>query len=339
MKRHILEQNYPRLLASAGIDAEQVLRKAGVAEDTFTHHPPTMTTSDYFAFLTAIGKLCPPGSAVQLASATGIEQFSPPVFASYCARNGRVCIERLKQYKRIIGPLEFHTTGTTKQMSIELVCEGYELPSFLVECEFVFLVNLLRTATGEHITPTSVQLHQLDVDRAVVDFLGCLPQVGPSNVIAFATRDMELPFISHNDSMWSYFEPELQRRLAELDADDSYTTRVQSALMEMLPGGETGIDDVAHRLGMSKRTLQRKLGAEKTTFQAQLKHTRQLLAQHYLTTTSMKVDEIAYLLGYIELNSFLRAFYTWLGMSPREYRARHAVDEQSLQPPTPPTPP
>ena len=64
MKRHILEQNYPRLLASAGIDAEQVLRKAGVAEDTFTHHPPTMTTSDYFAFLTAIGKLCPPGSAV-----------------------------------------------------------------------------------------------------------------------------------------------------------------------------------------------------------------------------------------------------------------------------------
>ena len=37
MKRHILEQNYPRLLASAGIDAEQVLRKAGVAEDTFPH--------------------------------------------------------------------------------------------------------------------------------------------------------------------------------------------------------------------------------------------------------------------------------------------------------------
>ena len=107
----------------------------------------------------------------------------------------------------------------------------------------------------------------------------------------------------------------------------------------MLPGGETGIDDVAHRLGMSKRTLQRKLGAEKTTFQAQLKHTRQLLAQHYLTTTSMKVDEIAYLLGYIELNSFLRAFYTWLGMSPREYRARHAVDGQTLRPPTPPTPP
>ena len=79
MKRHILEQNYPRLLAPVGIDAEQVLRKAGVAEDTFTHHPPTMTTSDYFAFLTAIEKLCPPGSAVQLASATGIEQFSPPL--------------------------------------------------------------------------------------------------------------------------------------------------------------------------------------------------------------------------------------------------------------------
>ena len=80
---------------------------------------------------------------------------------------------------------------------------------------------------------------------------------------------------------------------------------------------------MARRLGMSRRSLQRRLGEEGTTFQKQLNHTRELLAKHYLGTTSMSTDQIAYLLGYLELNSFLRAFSTWCGMSPSEWRRTH----------------
>ncbi|WP_283612265.1 hypothetical protein [Limosilactobacillus pulli] len=67
--------------------------------------------------------------------------------------------------------------------------------------------------------------------------------------------------------MWNYFEPELTKRLADLEIDDSISARVRSALAELLPSGETTIDDVAHELGISKRILQRKLKEEKTTFQ------------------------------------------------------------------------
>ena len=89
---------------------------------------------------------------------------------------------------------------------------------------------------------------------------------------------------------------------------------------ELLPGGAGTADDVAEKLGLSKRTLQRKLMEENTSFQKQLNGTRELLARHYLRNTDMSSDEIAFLLGYQEINSFLRAFNIWTGMSITEFR-------------------
>lgn len=176
----------------------------------------------------------------------------------------------------------------------------------------------------ERIDATSAQMQEPPQGDAFAKFLGCDVEAAPRNVISFRSADMDVPFVSHNDAMWSYFEPELGRRLAELEVDESFAARVRSALVEMLPAGECGADDVARRLGVSRRSLQRKLSNEGTTFQKQLNHTRELLAKHYLGTTAMGTDQIAYLLGYLELNSFLRAFNSWCGMSPSEWRRRHA---------------
>ena len=133
-------------------------------------------------------------------------------------------------------------------------------------------------------------------------------------------EDLQKPFISYGESMWNYFKPELSKRLSELDVDTSMGARVRTALTELLPGGMFGIDDVALKLGVSKRTLQRKLSDEGTTFQKQLNNTREMLAINYINNTDMSTSDIAYLLGYQELNSFLRAFTVWTGKSMSEYK-------------------
>ncbi|MBR2836004.1 MAG: helix-turn-helix transcriptional regulator [Coriobacteriales bacterium] len=71
-------------------------------------------------------------------------------------------------------------------------------------------------------------------------------------------------------------------------------------------------------MGISKRTLQRKLMEEGTSFQKQLSGTREILAKHYIRNTDRSSDEFAFLLGYQEINSFLRAFSIWTGMSISE---------------------
>ena len=121
--------------------------------------------------------------------------------------------------------------------------------------------------------------------------------------------------------MLEVIAPELRRRLEELDADETTAARLRAVLVEMLPAGECTADEAARRLGTSKRSLQRALTAEGTSFAKQLARTRELLARRYLSTTRMPTEEIAYLLGYVEHNSFLRAFSTWTGTSPAKYRA------------------
>lgn len=104
---------------------------------------------------------------------------------------------------------------------------------------------------------------------------------------------------------------------------DPAAMKVRSALTGLLPSGRTTIKDVASTLGISPRTLERRLAKENTTFQQQLNSTRELLAKHYIRNADMGSGDIAFLLGYQEPNSFLRAFTQWTGLSVSEYKNHH----------------
>lgn len=323
MDKFILDGRYADLLAYHGIRIEEALRKAQLPGDAFCHKPPVMKEEDYYRFMEAVGSLSDdPALPIKLAGTAKIEQFSPPIFASYCSRNGRVCLERLARYKRLICPMVLTMEERTEDTVVTLLTEteGLELPAFLVASELAFLAGILRKATREPIVPLRVQMKSPAFQPALEAFFGVPVETGEHNAISFRNADLLKPFISHDESMWRYFEPELSRRLFELDVDESVSARVRSALTELIPGGACTIEDVAAKLGLSRRTLQRKLGEEGTTFQKQLNHTRELLAIHYIRHTDMSVGDIAYLLGYQEVNSFLRAFTAWTGMSVAEYR-------------------
>lgn len=323
MNRFMLDGRYGDLLKFFGISIEEVLKKARLPGDTFANKAPTMSEDEYFRLMDAVGeRVTDPKMPINIATVNKIETFAPPIFASYCSKNGKVCIGRLARYKRLIGPLIFITEETADTVSVELATESGndDLPQFLVETEFAFLVGMIRRASQEHINPVSVSMIHPVAEPAFSEYLGVPVREGRHNRITFSLEDLEKPFISYDEAMWDYFEPELAKRLAELEIDDSVSARVRSALTELLPGGACGIEDVAERLGLSRRTLQRKLSEENTSFQKQLNSTREMLAIHYIRNTEMTTNDIAYLLGYQELNSFLRAFAIWTGKTISEYK-------------------
>ncbi|MDD3140140.1 MAG: AraC family transcriptional regulator [Lachnospiraceae bacterium] len=325
MEHFILDGQYGKILNHFGIEVGEALRKAGVAEDVFSRENPSMTENEYYDFMSAVGNLVPSSdTAIQIVSVDQIESFSPPIFACFCSKNGMNCIERLAKYKNLIGPLKFNINNNDEIVSIEMTGSNSEsvLPLFLVEAEMAFLIQIIRKATKEEIVPVDVMMTTIPNDNSFAEFAGSEITKGNTNVICFQRSDLFVPFISRNDSMWNYFEPELSKRLSELEMDDSFSARVRSALTELLPSGYSSIEEVAEKLGTSKRTLQRKLQDEDTNFQKQLNHVRKLLALNYLKHDNMTSNDIAYLLGYQELNSFLRAFNSWTGMSISEYKMK-----------------
>ncbi len=309
-----------------GYSVEEVLKKAILPEDLFARQAPSLTVEEYFRFMQAIDALSPDEQTpIKLAASDSIETFSPPIFAAYCSRNGLTCLKRLAQYKPLIGALLYKVTETESKVCVEIVSADaeFELPEILVGTEFAFLVGLLRKATKENILPVQATAKQEMKNHAYANFIGVGITTAEKNQLVFSKTDMLLPFISCNESMWEFFEPELNKRLSMMETDDSYAARVRSALMELLPSGECTIEDVAKKLGYSKRSLQRKLQEENTNFQKQLNHTRELLAKYYVGSTDMRAEDIAYLLGYQDLSSFLRAFSVWTGTTVSGYRQEH----------------
>jgi AraC-like DNA-binding protein len=90
----------------------------------------------------------------------------------------------------------------------------------------------------------------------------------------------------------------------------------------LLEGG-CEMSSIARLLGNHPRTLRRRLKEEGTSFQVLLDDARREHAMRLLQTAS--VTEVALSLGFSETSAFTRAFRRWVGLPPREYRARHAV--------------
>jgi AraC-like DNA-binding protein len=158
---------------------------------------------------------------------------------------------------------------------------------------------------------------------------GCPARFGARyNAIVFARADLDRPFLTHNADLLAAVAPQLEAELKQARAARAIGGQVKAVLKPLLAGRRPAIDDVAKELGLSARTLQRRLAEDGTTFQELLQEARRELARHYLLHSALELNETAYLLGYEDAHSFFRAFQQWEGRSPGEWRARHVRSPQ-----------
>ena len=113
---------------------------------------------------------------------------------------------------------------------------------------------------------------------------------------------------------------------------------VENAITSLLPHGRARADVVAKKLGMSERTLARRLTEEGVTFIKLVQQLKATLARSYLEDETMPMSEIAWRLGFEEQSSFNHAFKRWTGKTPRELRGadypdsvRARIDQHSQQ--------
>jgi AraC-like DNA-binding protein len=304
-----------------GINVERLLKKSNIQVHTSPLKGITLTKEQYIAFMKSASEIMTDQQIIEFCNIDKMMLFIPPIFASMCSKDGKHCFQRIAQYKKLIGPFAILITETKKTLRLTFVMEdpSMDFPRFTILNEQILMVNTLRKATGLHIQPSSVGSN-CEYGPELIDFFGIQPEYSQPNFIEFTHEDLAEPFLTQNNTMWSYLEPELRKRMEELEVDNSFAAKVRSVLFEMIPAGEISAEAVSKSLAISVRTLQRKLSSEDTTFIKQLNHTRELLARHYLKKGRMSNDDIAFLIGYSDANAFQRAFRNWTGQTIGQYK-------------------
>jgi AraC-like DNA-binding protein len=170
-----------------------------------------------------------------------------------------------------------------------------------------------QSVSFQHREPRDISEHQR--------IFGCQVRFGaPDNELVFDSAVLRLPIIKADPGLCAVLDRHAEELLAKYPREDRLIDRLRKIIRDELNGGDAGLEHVATQLGMSARTLQRKLREQNASHQEVLDQMRRDLAMRYLREPEMAICEVAYLLGFSESSALHRAFKRWTGMTPSEFR-------------------
>ena len=183
-----------------------------------------------------------------------------------------------------------------------------------------------RALQGSLFSPLRIELRRAEpVDIETFRNILKAPLVfnAPKDMIVFDTASIELPLEGANPILSREYDEIIMRYLARFDKEN-IQARIKVKIIENLATGEIQQQEIAKSIGLSTRSLQRKLSLENTSYSEILDNTRQELAISYIKNNSYSITEIAYILGFTDVSSFTRAFRRWTASSPLHYREKHS---------------
>ena len=192
-----------------------------------------------------------------------------------------------------------------------------------VEMTFAALAVLGRRATNVDWLPREIRFaHEQPAETSEHERIFRCPIFfgAGANQFLFDSSYLQLSIVKADATLCAVLDRHANELLTRYPREDSLVERVRTLLKNELNGGDASLEAVAEKLGMSGRTLQRKLRALGTSQQELLDEMRKELALRYLREPEVAVCEVAYLLGFSESSAFHRAFKRWTGKTPSQYR-------------------
>jgi AraC-like DNA-binding protein len=190
------------------------------------------------------------------------------------------------------------------------------------------VLRVCRMLTGRELVPQqfSIAHHRPEANAEMARFVGTKVEFGADrDEFALNADARELRLIHADPYLNNLLLKNCEAALANRRGDVSQLrTRVENEISSLLPHGRVLVEDVARNLGMSERTLARKLSDEGLNFTEILQQLRRDLAVRYLDDRKLHVSKIAWMLGFTEVSAFTHACRRWTGKTPREMRTAGA---------------
>ena len=187
----------------------------------------------------------------------------------------------------------------------------------------VAITQISREVSRQPFSPKAVYFkHQSPGDLSAHEaYFGCpVHFAADRDALEVSDELLSVPNRLGDPSISDFFELHLEKELAELSDDQGLERRVRIQISQLLSEGTPTVAAVADRLGMSGRTLQRRLSEQGYAFQDLVDEARKELAERLLRRTDYALAEVAFLTGFSEQSTFTRAFKRWRGQTPATFR-------------------
>ncbi len=316
---------------AAGIDVAEVLAAANLTaaqvDDPDGRLPGEAVTTLWRA---ALARSPDPALSLDAAVAVPFGAYRVIDFLAASAATVGEGLRRVARYFPLINSVvELHIHEDKHEIRVEILnptdpaglpqpYAEYALAVTVLHCRRAFGVDWPLVAVDfTYSAPGSIAVHER--------VFGCPVRFGkPRTELVIARSVWDQPNRVASSDLLRTLEEHADRLLATLRSAEVVESGVARLLMEELRGGDPSLPNIAKRMGLSPRTLQRRLRLERSSFADVLDSTRKHFASCYMQERNLQLTEIAYLLGFSEQSAFTRAFHRWYGVSPTEFRSKSA---------------
>ena len=235
-------------------------------------------------------------------------------------------LKRASRYSRITNEAIGLDYREAREPTLRLTYLGIPRHAEQQQIEFciVAIVRISRALSGRQLFPKHVSMIHVRSrgSSRFARFLGGdIEFGGNADEIVFPAGSAEWALFDADPRLNKILLKTCEERLnARNSKRGSVRIKVENTIAPLLPHGQAHADVVAKKLGMSPRTLARRLAEEDVSFTEVLQQLKESLAIRYLEDDGMPMSRIAWLLGFEEVSSFSHACRRWTGKSPREYR-------------------
>lgn len=190
-----------------------------------------------------------------------------------------------------------------------------------IECFITILVRMCRKLSGLSLLPSQVRLmhHRARMPSEFARLFGThVAFTCDADELVYPGAMARMPCVNAdpylNALLVKYCDEAMPQRRKKVA---TWQLKVENAVVPLLPHGQARIGTIAVKLGVSRRTLARRLAAEGLTFRKVLDNLRFELSKRYLREEDLPISEIAWLLGYRETSALNHAFKRWTGSAPK----------------------
>lgn len=319
-------------VAPLGLAASAVLAGTGLQPDQLRDPDTRTSTAQLYRVVSAAAALCPaPDLGWRIGQRLRITSYGLYGYALLCAPTLRAVLDQAIRNHVLANPLVPIALDETDQAVVWVLPQRADLGlpgldertyRLLIVMQMAIHHTLARDVMGADCLPARAGFAwpASPADAAAAQGFGCELRFGqPRNELHYPLRWLDRQPQMADPLSATQASRACARLVAELVDQRSMSHRVYAELMRS-PGQFPGIEAIAEQLRMTGRTLRRHLQVEGTSYAELLSRVRRALAEDYLRSTRMSIEDIASALSYGDARTFRHAFVRWTGQPPSDFR-------------------